>query len=90
MASGVSYAKKIADAKHRSYIVLSDGELNEGSNWEALLFIAHHQLPCTIIVDYNKLQSFGRISEVIGLDPLDKKFKSFLNEVSEILVLLFF
>ena len=77
VASGVSYAKKNTDAKHRSYIVLSDGELNEGSNWEALMFIAHHQLPCTIIVDYNKLQSFGRITEVIELDPLDKKFKSF-------------
>ncbi|MDA9344653.1 thiamine pyrophosphate-dependent enzyme [Gammaproteobacteria bacterium] len=77
VASGVSYAKKIADANHRCFIVLSDGELNEGSNWEALLFIAHHKLPCTIVIDYNQLQSFGRTNEVLNLEPLSNKFEAF-------------
>ena len=77
VASGVAYAKKISDSKHRSFIILSDGELNEGSNWEALLFIAHHKLPCTIVIDYNKLQSFGRTNEVLNLEPLRDKFEAF-------------
>ena len=77
VASGVSYAKKIAKSNHVSCVILSDGELNEGSNWEALLFIAHHQLPCTIVIDYNKLQSFGKTNEVLDLEPLSKKFEAF-------------
>ncbi|HCK04371.1 MAG TPA: transketolase [Methylophilaceae bacterium] len=77
VASGVSYAKKISGSNHRSFIVLSDGELNEGSNWEALLFIAHHKLPCTVVIDYNKLQSFGRTNEVLNLEPLRDKFEAF-------------
>ena len=77
VASGVSYAKKIAGSNHRCFIVLSDGELNEGSNWEALLLVAHHKLPCTIVIDYNKLQSFGRTNEVLNLEPLRDKFEAF-------------
>ena len=77
VARGVAYAKKNSQPNHNSCIILSDGELNEGSNWEALLFIAHHKLPCTVIIDYNKLQSFGRVDEVIELEPLTSKFEAF-------------
>jgi len=77
VASGVAFAKKKSQPTHNSCIVLSDGELNEGSNWEAILFIAHHELPCTIVIDYNKLQSFGRVDEVLQLEPLKQKFEAF-------------
>ena len=64
--------------------ILSDGELDEGSNWEAILFAAHNQLEnLTIIIDYNKIQSFGRVEEVIALEPLVDKFKAFNWDVLE-------
>jgi transketolase len=84
VASGVSYAKKITKSSHNSCIILSDGELNEGSNWESLLFIAHHRLPCTVIIDYNKLQSFGLTNEVLQLEPLKDKFQAFNLECLQI------
>lgn len=71
--------------KWRVYVMLSDGELDEGSNWEALLFAGHHELNnLTVIVDYNKIQSFGHVAEVLRLDPLDDKFRSFGWHVIEI------
>jgi transketolase len=57
-------------AKYRVFVVLSDGELDEGSNWEAILFAAHHKLDNLVaIVDYNKIQSFGSTKEVLDLEP---------------------
>ena len=67
------------------YVIVSDGELNEGSNWEAIMFAAHHKLDnLIIIVDYNKLQSLGSIEDTLILEPLTKKFESFGLAVSEI------
>jgi transketolase len=64
---------------------MSDGECEEGSTWEAALFAAHHKLDNLVgIVDYNKLQAFGRIKDVLNLEPLVKKWKSFGGEVKEI------
>jgi transketolase len=58
--------------------IVSDGELDEGSNWEALLFANHHQLNrLIVIVDFNKIQSFGRCDEIMSLEPLDQKIKAF-------------
>lgn len=58
--------------------VISDGELNEGSNWESLMFAGHQRLNnLVVIVDYNKIQSFGRCKDVMDLEPLVEKFKSF-------------
>jgi transketolase len=52
--------------------------LDEGSNWEAILFAAHHKLHnLTVLVDWNKIQSFGRVSEVLNLDPLPAKWQAF-------------
>lgn len=85
VACGVALAGK---RKHKSwhvFTILSDGELNEGSNWEAILFAPHHKLNnLTVIVDYNKIQSLGAVAEVLNLDPLPKKFESFGWEVMEI------
>jgi transketolase len=69
----------------RTFVLVSDGELDEGSNWEAILFAPHHRLEnLTVIVDYNKIQSFGRVEEVLALDPLADKFRAFGWSVAEI------
>ncbi|MCP9808658.1 transketolase [Cyanobium sp. HWJ4-Hawea] len=61
-----------------TYVILSDGELNEGSNWEAIMFAAHHRLYNLIaIVDKNNLQSFTSTQETLNMDPLEDKFSSF-------------
>ncbi len=60
------------------YVILSDGELDEGSNWEAFMFAAHHQLDnLTVIIDYNKLQSLSTIEKTLRLEPLIDKLKAF-------------
>lgn len=67
------------------FAVLSDGELDEGSNWEAILFAAHNKLDnLTMIVDFNKIQSFGSVKDVMNLDPLADKFKAFNWDVHEV------
>ncbi|QWD76410.1 transketolase [Polynucleobacter sp. MWH-UH24A] len=69
----------------RVFVILSDGELNEGSNWEALMFASHHQLcNLTVIVDYNKLQSLTSIDKTLALEPLSEKFRSFGADVVEL------
>jgi transketolase len=85
VACGVALAGKRKKANWRTYTIVSDGELNEGSNWEAILFAPHHQLNnMTLIVDYNKIQSLGTIKEVLDLDPLSEKFKAFGWDTLEI------
>ncbi|KKT49847.1 MAG: hypothetical protein UW40_C0016G0016, partial [Parcubacteria group bacterium GW2011_GWF2_44_17] len=62
-----------------------DGELDEGSNWESILFAPHHSLDnLTIIIDYNKIQSLGDTNKTINLEPLAAKLKSFNWAVREI------
>ena len=67
------------------YVILSDGELDEGSNWESFLFKAHHKLKnVKVIIDYNKIQSFGSVKNVIGLEPLREKFEAFGLKVLDV------
>ncbi len=69
----------------RVFVLLSDGECDEGSNWEAALFAPHHHLDnLTVIIDYNKIQSFGFVAEVLNLEPLAEKWRTFGWAVSEI------
>ncbi len=76
-------AKKTCKSWH-TYVVMSDGELDEGSNWEAMLFAAHHQLDnLTAIIDYNKLQSLTTVQETLSLEPLADKLKAFGLSVVE-------
>ena len=78
VACGLATAAKQKRAEWRVFTILSDGELDEGSNWEAILFAAHHQLDnLTAIVDFNKIQSFGSTAQVLNLEPLAQKFQSF-------------
>lgn len=70
-------AKKRGDG-WRTFVVVSDGEMDEGSNWEGLLFASHQQLTnLTVIVDYNKLQSLGAVDETLKLEPLADKLRAF-------------
>lgn len=85
VAAGLAYAKKIKKEQNKIVTLLSDGELDEGSNWEAFLFIAHHKLNNLVtIIDYNKIQSFGETNNVLNLDPLADKLRSFNFDVIEI------
>lgn len=66
------------------YTVMSDGELNEGSNWEAIQFAAHHQLSNLVaIIDLNGFQGYAKTEDVINLFPLSEKFKAFNWNVFE-------
>jgi transketolase len=78
MASGMAYAARLAGSGHRVFALLSDGECDEGSNWEAALFAGHHGLDnLVVIIDYNRIQGIAPISEVLELAPLDDKWRSF-------------
>lgn len=82
---GMALAAKRDKKKYKVYVLVSDGELNEGSTWEAIMFAAHHKLDnLVVIVDYNKMQALGFAKGIIELEPLIKKWASFNWGVSEI------
>ncbi len=85
IAVGMALAAKIRKEKHKVYVIVGDGEINEGSIWEAAMSASKHNLSnLKVFVDYNKIQSYGFTKEVIDLEPLMDKWKSFGFEVSEI------
>lgn len=85
MAAGMAYAGKRDKKSFRVFTILSDGECNEGSTWEAILFAGHHKLDNLIaIVDYNKLQAFGFTKDILDLEPFADKWKSFRWDVREV------
>lgn len=78
VACGMALAAQKKGSQFCAYVILSDGECDEGSNWEAILFAAHHKLSNLIaIVDYNKLQSLDSVEATLNLEPFDEKWKSF-------------
>lgn len=82
---GMALAAKRDGQAHRTFVLLSDGELDEGSVWEALLFAPQHGLDNLIaIIDYNKIQSFGTVEEVLNLAPLAEKLRAFRWAVVEV------
>jgi transketolase len=84
IGAGMAYAAKLDARRHRVFVVLGDGECDEGSTWEAILFSAHHQLHNLIaVVDYNKIQSLGPVAETLGLEPFADKWRSFGWNVHE-------
>ncbi|MBI2328725.1 MAG: hypothetical protein HYU85_03700 [Chloroflexi bacterium] len=75
---GMALVGKREEQPYRVFVLLSDGECDEGSTWEAALFAPHHHLDNIIaIVDYNKIQSFGMVKEVLDLEPLAGKWQAF-------------
>lgn len=82
---GMALAGKRDAESYRVFVLLSDGECDEGSTWEAALFAPHHRLDNLVaIVDYNKIQSFGTVKDVLELDSLRDKLSAFRWSVKEI------
>ena len=83
--AGKALAAKRRGQSWRTFVLLSDGELAEGSNWEAMMFAAHHQLAnLVVIVDYNKLQSLTTVDKTLRLEPLADKAQAFGWSVREV------
>ena len=78
VAAGMAMQLRRSGGRQRVYVVLSDGECNEGSTWEAALFAGHHRLSnlCAVI-DYNRLQGIGPVSEILELEPFALKWRAF-------------
>lgn len=82
---GKALAAKKRGQTWRVFVLLSDGEMDEGTNWEALMFAAHHRLDNLVaVIDYNKLQSLTSIRQTLGLEPLVDKLKAFGWSVREV------
>lgn len=78
VACGIALGAKRKGEEFKTYVILGDGEMDEGSNWEAFLFAAHHKLSnLCVIIDYNKIQSLGDTNNVLCLEPLEQKMKAF-------------
>ena len=78
VANGMALNAKIFNENYRTYVVLGDGEIQEGQIWEAAMTAAHYKLDnlCAFL-DSNNLQIDGNVSEIMGVEPLDKKWEAF-------------
>ena len=82
---GMAYAARLSNSPHHVFVVMGDGELDEGSVWESALAAGHHRLDnLTVVVDYNKLQSYGPVAEVWDLEPLAAKWTAFGFDCAEV------
>jgi transketolase len=85
IAVGMALALRADRNPARVFCLLSDGECDEGSNWEAILFAPHHGIDNLVaIVDFNKIQSFGTVREVLSLDPFADKWRAFGWHTTEV------
>jgi transketolase len=84
LAVGLGLAQKIKKSSKKIFCITSDGEINEGSTWEAAMFMRHHALNNVVwLIDRNQLQGFGRTEDVLSLEPLADKLKAFGFNVLE-------
>lgn len=82
---GIALAQRMRGRYSRVFVVMGDGEINEGSVWEAAMHAAKHKLDnLTAIIDYNKLQSYGATAEVLDLEPLADKWRAFGFQTEEL------
>ncbi len=85
VAMGMALGARIQKQAFHTFVMLGDGELHEGSNWEAAMGAAHYRLTnLTAIVDANKISQSGRVADIIGVEPLADKWRAFGWEVREI------
>jgi transketolase len=85
IAAGMAYAGHLAQASYRVVCLMSDGECDEGSVWEAVLFAAQHRLAnLTVVIDYNRIQGIAPIGDVLELEPFADKWRSFGWLVAEV------
>lgn len=82
---GMAIAAKHNHLKYKVYVLISDGECDEGATWEAILSASHFKLDnLVVIVDYNKIQAFGRVKDVMELEPFKDKWQAFGASVREV------
>ncbi len=78
VGAGMAYSFKKDKKDNKVFVLIGDGECNEGMIWESALFAGHHKLDnLYVILDYNKLQGFGSTNKIMNLEPLKEKFNSF-------------
>ncbi len=78
VCAGMALGARLKNERRRFFCVTSDGELNEGSVWEAALFISHHRLSSVVwLIDRNRIQATGRTEDVLALEPLSEKLRAF-------------
>jgi len=78
VGAGMALTAKRCGKAWRVFVVMSDGECDEGSNWEAILFAGHHRLDnLVIVIDYNKIQSLDFVDKTLRLEPLADKLRAF-------------
>jgi transketolase len=78
LACGTVFAQRFTGDRFHTYAILSDGDCNEGSTWEAALFAAQHRLEnLTVIIDLNGLQGIGRTDDILNLEPIVDKWRAF-------------
>ena len=85
VGTGMALTARRSGDRWRVFVVMSDGEFDEGSNWEAILFAGHHRLDnLNIVLDYNKIQSLDWVEKTLRLEPLADKFRAFGWAVREV------
>ena len=85
VGAGIAYGGKLDKKQHRAFVLMSDGECDEGSTWEAAMFSSHHKLDNLVaIIDYNKIQSLAPVSETLTLEPFADKWAAFGWAVVEV------
>tara|TARA_B100000900_G_C20587058_1_gene720027 strand:- start:1923 stop:2678 length:756 start_codon:yes stop_codon:yes gene_type:complete len=78
ISSGMAFAKKIKNEKGKIFVMISDGECQEGTTWETLLISSKHNLNnLVLLIDYNKIQALSKLKDALPLNDLSKKLKSF-------------
>ena len=78
IGAGIALSAKLNKNNKKVVVLISDGELNEGTTWESLLFASFHELDnLFIIIDYNKIQSLDFVKKVLKIEPLRQKLTSF-------------
>ena len=78
LAAGIAFSQRFTGKEFQVYTVVSDGDCNEGSTWEAVLFAAHHKLKnLTVIIDTNQIQGIGFTNDVIKMEPICEKWRAF-------------
>jgi transketolase len=85
VGAGLAWRARQRGERWRTYVLLGDGECDEGSVWEAAMFAAHHRLSNLVaVVDYNKLQSLATTEQTLALEPFADKWRAFGWHVSEV------
>ena len=85
IAIGMAHALKLKNSNRQVYVLMGDGESQEGSVWEAAMLAPHLKLNnITVFIDRNNLQGYGRASEILSYEPIDDKFRAFNWEVLRI------